>query len=438
MMRSQTRPTVTIVWSAIKSGLFILLVTAVAAQAQTFTVLHEFTGGADGSNPYSSLAMDRRGNLYGVAPFGGYDRCETQNGIGCGTAFKLAPHGSGWVFTTLYEFTSGSGGSIPVGTPYIAPDGTIYGTTDGGGNLDCRDSFGDGCGTVFRLRPQPTFCAALSCPWINTVLYTFTGGSDGSDPYTGVVLDVAGNVYGTTNAGGASQMGVAYELSPDGSGWSESTIHTFTGGNDGAYPTSTPVLVLGSGTLYGTTRVGGNCPAGGTGCGTVFQLTPAGSGWNETILYNFSGPYGAPLGGLVLDPAGNIYGSASTPNTVFELSNLNGVWTATSLYSDETIELQSFRSTLARDTAGNLYGTSEFGGNTTNCTYGCGFVYELTPSAGGWTFTELYEFTGGSDGQLPIGGVVLDSGGNIYGTTYSGGSHTCGALGCGVVWEISR
>ena len=434
MSHSQNRSKAIVARVAGLAALFILL-RAIASQAQTFTVLHEFTGGADGSNPYSSLAMDTRGNLYGVAPFGGLNRCETQNGIGCGTAFKLAPHGSSWVFSTLYQFTSGSGGSIPVGTPYIASDGTIYGTTDGGGNLDCRDLFGDGCGTVFRLRPQPTFCAALSCPWINTVLYTFTGGSDGSDPYTGVVLDRAGNVYGTTYAGGASHSGVVYKISPTGSGWSYSTIHGFAGGTDGANPTSTPVFDS-SGNLYGTTAYGGGC--GGTGCGTVFQLIPSGTGWSENILYNFSGSYGTPLGGLVLDAQANIYGSASTPNTVFELSNMSDEWTATSIYSDQSLGLQSFRSTLARDAAGNLYGTSEFGGNTTNCVYGCGFVYELSPSAGGWTFAQLYEFAGGSDGALPIGGVVLDRNGNIYGTTYSGGAHTCGSQGCGVVWEIGR
>jgi uncharacterized repeat protein (TIGR03803 family) len=411
-----------------------ILLGSITAHAQTFTVLHEFTGGTDGSNPYSSLAMDRSGNLYGVAPFGGQQSCETQNGIGCGTAFKLSHRGGGWTFATLYEFTAGAGGSVPIGTPFIASDGTIYGTTDGGGNLNCRDLFADGCGTVFHLRPQPTFCPSLSCPWTNTKLYTFTGGSDGNDPYTGVVLDGAGNIYGTAYSGGSSQLGVAYELSPSGSGWTQSTIHTFIGGNDGANPASSPAL--NGGDLYGTTSAGGGC--GGIGCGTVFQLTPAGSEWNENILYNFSGSFGTPLGGLIFDTQGNLYGSASIPNSVFELSPSNGSWSATLLYSNESLELQSFRSSLARDAAGNLYGTSEFGGQSECSGYGCGFVYKLTPSSGGWTFTQLYSFTGGSDGSLPIGGVVLDSSGNLYGTTFSGGSHSCGSMGCGVVWEISQ
>ncbi len=422
-------------WLAGIAGLCILFGLVVTAPAQTFTVLHEFTGGADGSNPYSGLTMDRAGNLYGVAPFGGYQTCETQNGIGCGTVFKLTDRGSGWVFSTLYQFTSGSGGSIPVGTPSIASDGTLYGTTDGGGNLNCRDSFGDGCGTVFHLRPHPNFCPSLSCSWINTVLYSFTGGSDGNDPYTGVVFDGAGNIYGTTYAGGSAQLGVAYELSPSGSGWTDSTIHTFAGGNDGANPSSAPVFDN-SGNLYGTTAFGGGC--GGSGCGTVFQLTPSGSGWSENILYNFSGSFTVPIGGLLFDTQGNLYGTASVPNGIFELSPSNGGWSATLLYSDEQIALQSFRGTLARDAAGNLYGTSELGGQTQcNFGYGCGFVYKLTPSSGGWTFTQLYSFTDGSDGAYPTGGVVLDSNGNIYGTAYGGGTHTCGSGGCGTVWEIT-
>lgn len=411
----------------------VFLVVAITAQAQTFTVLHQFTGGADGSNPYSSLTMDHAGNLYGVAPFGGIRNCETQNGIGCGVAFKLIHSHSGWLFSTLYEFSAGSGGSIPVGTPYITSDG-IYGATDGGGNSNCRGTFGDGCGTVFYLQPKPNFCASLACPWVNTVLYRFTGGADGSDPWTGVVLDGAGNIYGTTYAGGSSQLGVAYELSRSGSTWTESTIHTFVGAGDGANPISAPILD-GSGNVYGTTENGGSC--GGTGCGTVFELSPTGSGWNKNILYNFTGAFATPLAGLIFDAQGNLYGSASVPNSVFELSPSSGGWSASLLYSDESLDVQSFRSTLARDAAGNLYGTSEFGGQS-QCAQGCGFVYKLTPSSGGWAFTQLYSFTGGSDGANPTGGVVLDSSGNIYGTTFSGGNNTCFSRGCGVVWEISQ
>ena len=277
------------------------LIVPPAAQAQTFTVLHQFTGGSDGSNPYSSLVPDRAGNLYGVAPFGGSQSCETQSGIGCGTVFKLAHRTGGWVFSPLYEFTGHANGNNPVGSLAIASDGTIYGTTDAGGDLACRDSFGDGCGTVFHLQPPPNFCSSFLCSWNATVLYQFTGGSNGNDPLAGVVLDGAGNLYGTLYQGGASQLGAAYELSRSGSSWTESTIHSFAGGTDGADPMS-GLIFDGSGNLYGTTEFGGGaggCTAGG--CGTVFQLTPSGSGWNANVIYNFPGGYNIPLGGLIFD-----------------------------------------------------------------------------------------------------------------------------------------
>ena len=416
----------------------LMIVLATQVQAQTFTVLHEFTGGSDGSNPYSSLVPDRAGNLYGVAPYGGSQSCETQSGIGCGTVFKLAHRTGGWVFSPLYAFTGHSNGNNPVGSLAIASDGTIYGTTDAGGVLSCRDSFGDGCGTVFHLQPPPNFCSSFSCLWNATVLYQFTGGSNGNDPLAGVVLDGAGNLYGTLYQGGASQWGAAYELSRSGSSWIESTIHPFAGGADGAAPTSN-LIFDGSGNLYGTTEFGGGsggCDGGG--CGTVFQLTPSGSGWNANIIYNFLSSYNTPLGGLIFESHGNLYGTfADGINGVFELTPANGNWTFTALYTQDYSGLEAYRSTLARDSAGNLYGTAEFGGDFTNCTYGCGTVYELTPSGSGWTYTQLYAFTGLDDGAFPIGGVVIDGSGNIYGTTYEGGTHPCGSVGCGVVWEIT-
>ncbi|MGA7460523.1 MAG: choice-of-anchor tandem repeat GloVer-containing protein [Candidatus Korobacteraceae bacterium] len=435
MMRSNRGWEIRIALLATMAGLFILL-GSIAAPAQTLTVLHEFTGGADGSNPYSSLAMDRGGNLYGVVPFGGSQGCETQNGIGCGTVYKLAHRGTGWAFSTLYEFTQGAGGSIPVGTPFIASDGTIYGTTDGGGNLSCRDTFGDGCGTIYHLRPQPNFCASFSCPWNNTVLYTFTGAFDGNDPLAGVVLDAAGNVYGTTYQGGDAAGGV-YELSPSGSGWVLDAIHTFAGGTDGAFPFS-GVILDSSGNLDGTTLYGGsagNCLDGG--CGTVYQLVLQNTRWVENILYNFPADQNGPLGGVIFDPSGNLYGTyASNSNGVYELAPLGSDWIFTTLYAQD-FGRQSYHSSLARDAGGNLYGVSEYGGNF-NCNNGCGVVYKLSPSDGGWTYSQVYAFTGGSDGAYPYGGVVLDSSGNIYGTTSVGGTHTCGSQGCGVVWEVSQ
>jgi len=419
------------------TAFFCLVFGFASAQAQTFTALHQFTGGTDGSNPSSSLALDRAGNLYGVAPYGGSQMCQTSNGIGCGTAFKLTHRGGGWTFSTLYQFTGHGDGANPIGNPMVASDGTLYGSTNAGGNLNCRDTYGDGCGTVFRLQPQPNICASLSCPWNETQLYKFTGPSDGNDPWAGVVLDQHGNVYGTTHSGGSLGWGVLYQISPSGSNWIESTIHTFAGGPDGANPSTTPTLDA-AGSLYGTTLFGGGdggCTGGG--CGSVYQFMPEGPQWIEAILYNFPGAYNIPQGGVVLDPQGNVYGTFDDGITgVFQLTPAIGFWNFNLLYADEG-DMQAFSGPLARDAAGNLYGTSQTGGNRTNCQMGCGFVYRLSPSGGGWTFTSLYEFTGGSDGANPVGGVTLDGTGNLFGTAYSGGTHRCGSIGCGVVWEIT-
>lgn len=416
------------------------VITVPAAQAQTFTVLHEFTGGGDGSEPYPNLVMDSAGNLYGTAAAGAHSGCRSYPLVGCGTVFKMEHRGTGWEFDPLYAFTGEPDGANPVGALAIAPDGTLYGTTDAGGNGTCSDTWGSGCGTVFHLQPRPTACAFVPCPWDETVLYRFGGGADGNDPWAGVVLDSAGDLYGTLYQGGAFFGGVAYELARFGSGWTESTVHSFTGGNDGSGPTS--VLIFdGNGNLYGTTEFGGGsgyCDNGG--CGSVFELTPSSSGWDSQVLYNFPGlSNNIPVGGVIFDPAGNLYGTfVDGANGIFELSPSNGSWNYALLYSDGgRLELESFFSPLTRDASGNLYGTSGFGGDYTNCVYGCGFVYKLTPSAGGWTFTQLYAFTGLDDGSFPHGGVVVDSNGNIYGTTTSGGTNNCVYQNCGVVWEIT-
>ncbi len=236
-----------------------------------------------------------------------------------------------------------------------------------------------------------------------SVLHEFTGGSDGSGPYSTLVMDHTGNLYGVATYGG--QRGCGSYLGV-GAG----------GGEDGARPTSALVFD-GGGNLYGTTEYGGGC--GGIGCGTVFQLTPSGSAWNANILYNFGGDYGSPFGGVIFDPAGNLYGAFIEPNNgVFELRFSNGSWIFTSLHVDDNGELPGFYSPLVRDAAGNLYGTSEVGGDlgcSADYPYGCGYVYKLTP----------------------FGGVVVDANGNIYGTAAAGGTNYCTYQGCGTVWEIT-
>ena len=298
---------------------FVVSVVSKPAQAQTFNVLHDFTGGQDGGTPIAELTMDRAGNLYGTTFYGGVQSCHTSSGTGCGTVFKLSKKGSGWVFSPLYDFAGNGDGANPAGKVVFGPDGSLYGTTF---------EFGGYSGTVFNLKPQPTSCRAALCSWNQTLLYGFTGGSDGGNPYGGVVFDKAGNLYGTTFSGGqkggqvcgdgaGSTCGVVYELTKSGSIWTETVLHTFTGGADGSNPGNGLVLD-GAGNLYGTTTTGGSGLYG-----TAFQLSPSGSGWTENVLYSFGLNGGTePWGALIFDAAGNLYGTTlyGAPSTVFELT----------------------------------------------------------------------------------------------------------------------
>jgi uncharacterized repeat protein (TIGR03803 family) len=268
------------------------------------------------------------------------------------------------------------------------------------------------------------------------VLYAFQGGSDGAGPYGGVIFDAAGNLYGTTAAGGASPCddgcGTVFELSPAaGGGWTETVIHTFGIGTDGIQPEGALVFDA-AGNLYGTTLAGGT-----TGLGTVFELSPDGAGgWNEQVLYNFDNSHGSePIGSLVMDVQGNLYGSApaggrESGGAVFELTpGENGAWTKRNLYN--------FRGgtdgrypwgNLIFDSVGNLYGATDGGGE-----YEGGTVYELVPpiSGGGWTKRTLHNFGKGKDGLQPAQGLVLDAAGNLYGATFIGGSE-----GNGTIFEL--
>ena len=179
---------------------------------------------------------------------------------------------------------------------------------------------------VYSLSPPATGCKTALCPWTETILYQFTGGSDGSNPGGNLTFDRAGNLYGTTPYGGAFGQGTVFKLTPSNGGWTESVLHSFTGGSDGEQPNG-GVILDEAGNLYGTTWEGGGSGCWGPGCGTVFQLTPSGSGWKENILYSFQ--YGTdggyPIGGLIFDPSGNLYGTTTSGGsggggTVFELS----------------------------------------------------------------------------------------------------------------------
>jgi uncharacterized repeat protein (TIGR03803 family) len=242
------------------------------------TILHSFAGGRDGANPNAGLVADTAGNFYGTTQYGG----RGGDGHGCGTVFRISPAG---VETVLYRFADGLDGASPLGEVALDSAGNIYGTTWLGG----VHSYG----TVFRIDSAGT----------EKVLHSFAGGSDGANPMAAPVLDAAGNMYGTTAAGGP-YFGTVYEVDTSGN---ESILYRFTGGTDGAYPYS-HLLVDASGNLYGTVS-----QSGVTGSGTVFEFSAGGL----TTLYGFLGTNDGsiPEGGLIIDSAGNLYGTAVTAGT---------------------------------------------------------------------------------------------------------------------------
>ncbi|HTV65358.1 MAG TPA: choice-of-anchor tandem repeat GloVer-containing protein [Bryocella sp.] len=406
------------------AGLAAMVLAAQPLSAQTLTVLHTFTNGTDGGGPTSGLTMDASGkHLYGTALTGG---------TGYGTIFRLTDTNGDWTFSTLYEFQGDNGnndGAGPFAKVIVGPNGTLYGTTvaGGGNNGSCADYGYYGCGTVFNLQPPPTICRSITCYWRETVLNPFVNGPGGVYPLGAVLFDHAGNMFGTTEYGGTGSLGSVYELSPSGSGWQASQLLSFTGDN-GVWPYDTLVMDS-AGNLYGGTR------GGGSGYGLVFELSPNGSGWTENILHEFDGNDGeGAVGGLVFDSAGNLYGTTWTNGsggggTVFELSPSANGWQFNLLYSFAGCYECGPADTLAIDAAGNLYGTTYKDGAN-----GQGNVFKLTNSNGQWTYTDLYDFNCNADGAEPNGGPVLDSGGNIYGTTTS-----CGAVpGYGTVWKLTQ
>jgi uncharacterized repeat protein (TIGR03803 family) len=389
-----------------------------AMYAQTLTVLHTFVG-SDGSQPFAGLTMDGAGNFYGTTSAGG---------TGFGTVFKLSPAGSRWSFRNLYSFRGGHDGAQPQARVVLGPDGALYGTTTVGGL---------GRGTVFRLRPSAaSVCRSTQCPWTETVLYRFTGGSDGGFPYYGdLTFDSSGNIYGTTASGGRGctaygGCGVVFKLSRSRKSWKESVVYAFSGeSSDGATPYS-GVIFDPTGKLYGTTALGGELYSG-----AIYKLTPKESAWKEKTLFSFGeADQGAiPYGGLIF-AQGNLYGTTFSgggnngSGTVFELQPSHGSWT----YQVLAYVPSGPGDTPTMDNASNLYATT---GVETS-----GTVFKLTPGGDGWTYTDLFDFSGEhyADGIIPVGGVVLDANGNIYGTTTEGGNTDppCGE-GCGVVWELT-
>lgn len=432
-LSSQTQ---SVVNAAVMAAILFLVTTGAtsAAKAQTFTVIHTFTGqGQDGANPYAGLVMDRGGNLYGTTRNGGNGPCATQYTKGCGTVFKMRYSGSGWLYQPLYSFTGyydGDGAYPEYGALTIGADGSFYGTTTQGG--DAGECGGNrGCGTVFNLKPSPTRPPSVFSPWTEKVLYSFQQAPDGNIPSGQLVFDSAGNLYGTTFYGGAYYYywGTVFELTPSAGGWTETIIHSFGNGEDGNEPYG-GLFIDPAGNLWGT------CWSGGSSYwGTVFEMSPSGSGWTENTVHTFGSDGVKPFATLVADSAGNLYGSTSdgeydTP-VIFELSPSNGYWTYTILYRFGHLAAGGPAAPLMLDAAGNLYGTTA----GENDPYGS--VFKLSPDNGSWTFTTLHTFTRGLDGGNPYSNVAMDAQGNLYGTaSVAGGSNYCPG-GCGVVWEIT-
>jgi uncharacterized repeat protein (TIGR03803 family) len=248
-----------------------------------------------------------------------------------------------------------------------------------------------------------------------SVLYNFTGSPDGAVPESPLISDAAGNFYGTTVYGGARDLGTVFELSPNGDGgWNETVLHSFYG-EDGEYPEFSPLLFDTAGNLYGTTYYGGSSGCG-YGCGVVYELSPDGTRWKETVLYSFTGGAdgGGPVGGLIMDAAGNLYGTLGEAGGVFELSPSGGGWTEQLIYAADSIS-----GGVAMDATGNIFGTTSSA------------VFELSPNGnGGWNSSVVHTFAGGpKDGSGPVGTVVVEEFGSyqlVFGATYAGGAKNLG------------
>jgi len=362
-----------------------------SAETYTELVLHSFTLPPDGANPTAGLVLDESGNLYGTTFRGG--------GHHSGSVFKVDATGQE---TVLHSFSrAGLEGRFPRGGLARDLAGNLFGTTSAGGS--------SGLGVVFKVDSTGR----------ESVLHSFTGSpTDGASPYAGLILDSAGNLYGTTTSGGASNFGTVFKVDAAGK---ETVLYSFLGYPDGANPFGGLARDR-SGNLYGTTFYGGSYErCGGFGCGTVFKLDATGS---EKVLHSFTSYDGNwPYAGLVLDTSGFLYGTAQeggahSSGTVFKL-NTSGKFTLLFSFTGGADGGRPFAGVVLDD-AGNLYGTTSRGGTTDS-----GVVFELSTDR---KETVLHSFTGLTDGAYPFAGVTADTAGNLYGTTEGGDPWRAGVV----------
>jgi uncharacterized repeat protein (TIGR03803 family) len=359
-------------------------------------VIFSFPGATDGADPAAGVTRDAAGDLYGAT---------SQSGLySHGTVYTVSASGTESV---LYNFTGGADGAEPQGAITLDMAGNVYGTTLYGGN-------GPGCancityGVVYKVNPAGQ----------ESVIYSFQGGADGYMPSSGVIRDAAGNLYGTTTEGGASGYGLVYKIDPSGV---KTTLYSFTGTTDGAYPAGGLVRDA-AGNFYGTAEQGG-----ASGLGVIYKLDTAGQ---FTVLHSFTGnpDGGFPTSGLIIDSAGNLYGTVSgggayTAGDVYKLSSAGQL---TVLYTF-TGHADGYGPSggVIRDAAGSLYGCTGSGGLA-----GYGVVYKILPDE---SESVLYSFTGLQDGSHPVGSLTADRSGNLYGATMAGGTGMDG-----VVFELTR
>jgi uncharacterized repeat protein (TIGR03803 family) len=412
-------------------GAAMLIQGSAVFASQEEKVIYSTQANSLGAAP-SIGATDESGNLYGVT-----------FSISHGVVFELSPAGTSWTEKTLHTFLGTPDGLEPTGLVRDSA-GNLYGTTGFGGTGNVSSCTAH-CGIAFELSPQS------DGSWTETVLYNFTGGQNGGNPYGGLVLDKSGNLYGISPYSGLNK-GIVFRLSPSNGSWTYQRLYSFGEGGkqDGKYPFSN-VTIDSNGNLYGTTSAGGTSNAG-----TVYELTPSASGdWMETILHQFGsvrndGYY--PDGGLIFDAQGNLYGvtgygggqckeeSALGCGTVFELKPTQSGWQETILYRFRGYpDGANPNYTLVFDDGGNLYGASS-GGGPASCLGPCGTVFKLTPTQGGWTETVLHSFTGSPDGNHPACSLIFGLDGLLYGSTGWGGTGTCvapdGITGCGTIYKV--
>lgn len=402
-------------------------------------VLFAFPGGKQGGDPSAKLIFDSAGHLYGTTVEGGGSNTNCPFSW-CGAAFELTATSSGkWTEGVLRDFTLGNkGGAVPASDPILDSAGNFYGTTMEGGAF--------GAGVVFKLM------RIASGHWKEIVLRSFKGGKDGGSPGS-LIFDQAGNLYGTASEGngvgcGGFGCGLVFKLTPTPHGkWKESVLHAFSGGSDGGNPSG--LIFDAAGNLYGTTVYGGGGNCDGVGCGVVFELVPGSGGkWREKVLHAFTSDGAYPYSGVTFDAAGNLYGTTNSGGdrrdcqgfgcgVVFKLTlTSNGKWTESLLHTfTGGKDGANPNGGVIFDAAGNLYSTAYLGG-ITNCFgggYGCGVAFKLTPTSNGeWKEIVLHSFTGGDDGGNPQSGLTLDAKGHLYGSTNWGG-----ADGWGVIFELT-